>query len=204
MAIKRYFFYNLYKFKTMTRNFLSGFLLFLSISLIAQKNEFIAVGLNSEMKSDGVMRQGVVFSYEKQLSKHSGFEIGFSQRSADQYFDGLIGINTYQTFHVMENYVTIPFLYKFYSDIVNISTGLGFDYFVGWKDITKFGETELTSYNPNPKFYMGWVVKLGKTFPLSNKFYLEPEVMFNPIFKYNYSYYGVSLKLKYNLPSRNP
>lgn len=187
----------------MTRNFLSGFLLFLSINLTAQQKEFISMGISGEMKSDDVMRQSVVFSYEKQLSEHSGFEIGFSQRSADQYIDGLIAFNTLQTFHVMESYVTIPLLYKFYSDIVNISTGLGFDYFVGWKDITKFGETELTSYNPNPKFYMGWVVKLGKTFPLSNRLYLEPEVMFNPIFKYNYSYYGVSLKLKYNLPPKN-
>lgn len=183
----------------MKRNLLTGFLLFLAVSLIAQKKEFIAVGLNSEMKSDGVMRQGVVFSFEKQLSKHSGFEVRISQRSADQYIDGLTGTNTYQTFHILESYLTMPFLYKFHSDIVNVSTGLSFDYFVGWKDITKFGETEVTSYNTNPTFYMGWMLKLSKTFPLSNKLFLEPEMMLNPILKYNFSYYGVSLSLKYAL-----
>lgn len=184
---------------SMKRNLLAGLLLFLSIGLIAQKKEFITVGLNSEMKSDGVMRQGVVFSFEKQLSKHSGFEVGFSQRSADQYIDVLIGTNAYQTFHILESYLTMPFLYKFHSDIINVSTGLSIDYFVGWKDITKFGETEVTSYNTNPIFYMGWVLKLSKTFPLSNKLFLEPQIKFNPILKYNFSYYAVSLSLKYAL-----
>ena len=166
---------------------------------MAQKHEFIGFGINSEMGNGENMRTGVVFSYETQLSKHNGFEIGINQRSADQYFIGSIGGGSNQTFHTMENYLSMPFLYKFYSNIVNLSTGISLDYFVGWKDITKFGVAELTSYSPNPKFHIGWVLKVGKTIPLSTKFNLEPEIQFNPIFKYGYSYYGAAVKLKYKL-----
>jgi len=174
-------------------------ILLFSTSLIAQKNEFITVGVNREIENGGNMRSNVAFSYENQLSKHTGFEISLNQRSSEQYTVGSFSDGTFQTFHVIENYLTMPFLYKFSSNILNISTGVSFDYFVGWKDATKFGETELTSYSINSKFKVGWVFKLSKSIPLFAKFQLEPEVYFNPILKYGYAYYGLSMKLKYQL-----
>lgn len=183
----------------MYKEFLFSIILFFSTSLIAQRYEFITVGLNNEIMNAENIRSNVAFSYENQLSKHNGFEIGINQRSSEQYTVGSFSDGTFQTFHVIENYLTMPFLYKFSSNILNISAGISFDYFVGWRDITKFGETELTSYTINPKFKVGWALKLSKSIPLTTKFQLEPEVYFNPIFKYGYSYYGLSMKLKYQL-----
>ena len=183
----------------MTRKILFAFFLLASMSLTAQKQEFIGVGINSEIKNGETMHSGVAFSYENRLSNHNGFEIGINQRSADRYITIPVGDGTYQTSHIMESYLSMPVTYKFYSNIVNLSTGLSLDYFVGWKDITKFGVIEHTSYNIDPKFFVGWVLKVGKTIPLSTKFNLEPEIQFNPIFKYGYSYYGAAVKLKYKL-----
>jgi len=183
----------------MHKKILLSIFLIVSTSLIAQNNEFITVGVNREIKNGGNMKSNVAFSYENQLSMYNGFEIGLNQRSSEQYTVSSFSDGTFQTFHVIENYLTVPLLYKFSSNILNISTGVNFDYFVGWSDATKFGETELTSYSIYPKFQIGWVLKLSKSIPLTTKFQLEPEVYFNPIFKYGYSYYGLSMKLKYQL-----
>jgi hypothetical protein len=173
--------------------------LFTSMSMIAQKQEFIGVGINSEIMNSAIMRTGFTLSYENQLFKHCGFEVELNQRSQDQYLTIPIGNGTYQSSHIKEDYLNLPILYKFYSDIVNLSTGITFDYFVGWKDLTKFGSVELSSYSVDPKLYVGWVFKVSKTIMLSPKFILEPEIQFNPIFKYGDSYTGASLKLKYKL-----
>jgi hypothetical protein len=144
------------------------------MSLSAQKQEFIGVGINSEMKNGENMRTGVAFSYENQLTKHHGFEIELNQRFADRYITGPVGDGTFQTSHIIENYLSLPILYKFYSNIVNLSTGLNIDYFVGWNDVTKFGVTEPNSYNINPKLYIGWV-KLGKRFLCHPNLFLNPK-----------------------------
>lgn len=183
----------------MRTKILFALLLSTTINLVAQKQEFIGIGINYETKSRENMRPAIAFSYENQFCKHSGFEIGFNQRRADTYFTIPMSNNLYQTSHIMENYISVPVMYKFYSSFMNVSTGLNLDYFVGWKDVTKFGEIESTGFSVNPKLYMGWVMKIGKTIALSPKYYLEPEIQFNPIFKYGYSYYGAALKLKYKL-----
>jgi len=180
------------------------FILFVFVSLIAasalsQNQQYVGISLNPEFKDFNSLVLSYGVTYENQLSKHSGFEIDLNQRRQDQYLTVPIGDGTYQSSHIKEDYLNLPILYKFYSDIVNLSTGITFDYFVGWKDISKFGSIEITGYTVNPKLYIGWAFKVGKTIPLSNKFYLEPEIQFNPIFKYGYSYYGGALKLKYKL-----
>ena len=95
--------------------------------------------------------------------------------------------------------MSLPVLYKYYSDIVNVSSGVTVDYFVGGSDKTKPGNVELTSYSIDPKLYIGWAFKVGKTIKLSPTFILEPEFQINPIFNYSYFYYGASVKLKYKL-----
>jgi hypothetical protein len=183
----------------MIRKIIFILFLFSTITLYSQKQEFIGIGINSEMKSGANLQTGFAFSYENQLSKHNGFEVELNQRSQDQYLTVPVGDGTYQSSHIKEDYLTLPILYKFYSNIVNVSTGVAFDYFVGWKDLTKLGNVELTSYSIDPKLYVGWVFKVGKTIKLSPKFILEPEIQFNPIFDYGYSYSGASVKLKYKL-----
>lgn len=174
-------------------------ILFIETSIVAQKREFITVGFNAEIKNVENMKENISFSYENQLTKHHGFEIGLSKRNSEQYFVMSLGGGEVKAFHVLENYLTMPCLYQFNSNILKISTGPSFDYFVGGTDITKFGETELINYSIDPKFYVGWMIRIGKEIPLNTKFNFEPSVYFNKIFKYSDSYYGVSMKLKYEL-----
>lgn len=183
----------------MIRKILFSLFVFASMNLIAQKQEFVGIGINSEMMRESIMKTGIAFSYENQLSKHNGFEIDLNQRSRDLYFTLKFSDGSTQTSHINEDYLTLPILYKFYSNIVNVSTGITFDYFVGWKDLTKFGSTELLSHSINPKFQVGWAFRVSKSIPLSPRFVLEPEIQINPIFSYSISYYGAALKLKYKL-----
>jgi hypothetical protein len=183
----------------MNKFFLVLSFLIVCTTIVAQKKEFISIAINGERKNAQSIRNNFAFSYEKQISKHNGLEIGLNERGSERYTVGSYSNGTFQTFNVLENYFTMPFLYKFSSNILNLSTGVSFDYFVGWKDITKFGDTELTSYSINPKIQVGWVFKISKSIPLTTKFLLEPEIYFNPIFNYGYSYSGLSMKLKYQL-----
>lgn len=145
------------------------------------------------------MQTGIVFSYENQLSRHNEFEVDLNQRSRNQYLTVPIDDGTYPLSHIKEKYLNLPLLYKFYSKVVNVSTGVTVDYFVGWKDLTKLGSVELRSYSISPKLYVGWTLKVGKAIKLSPRFILEPEIWFNPLFDYEYSYSGVAVKLKYKL-----
>lgn len=185
----------------MIRKILFVLFLLTTVTLYSQKQQYISVGINSEIHSGDNMRIGFGVSYENQLSKHHGFELGLNYRSKieSNYFTiSTLGIVN-QLANIREDYLSLPILYKFYSNIVNVSTGVSFDYFVGWKDLTKHGNVELTSYSVDPKLYVGWAFKIGKTIKLSPKFILEPEIQFNPIFDYGYSYYGAFIKLKYKL-----
>jgi len=185
----------------MIREILFVLFLLISVTLYSQKQQYIGIGINSEIHSGDNMRIGFGVSYENQLSKHHGFELGLNYRSkiGSNYFTiPTLGIVN-QLADIREDYLSLPILYKLYSDIVNVSTGVTFDYFVGWRGLTKLSDVELTSYSIDPKLYVGWAFKVGKTIKLSPKFILEPEIQFNPIFNYGYSYYGAAVKLKYKL-----
>jgi hypothetical protein len=185
----------------MIREILFVLFLLTTVSLYSQKQQYIGIGINSEIHSGDNMRIGCGVSYENQLSKHHGFELGVMYRSKlFRYYQTLPStMIDNQSTDIREDYLSLPIMYKFYSNILNVSTGVSFDYFVGWDDLTKSSNIELTSYSVDPKLYIGWVFKVGKTIKLSPKFILEPEIQFNPIFDYGYSYYGVSVKLKYKL-----
>ena len=171
-----------------------------TVTLYSQKQHSIGIGVNSEINS-GNLRIGIGGVYEHQLTKHHGFELGLNYRNKRERFyytiPTLAMVN--QLIDIREDYLSLPVLYKFYSNIVNVSTGLTFDYFVGWKNLTNLSNLEMTSYSRDPKLFIGWAFKIGKSIPLSTKFYLEPEIQFNPIFDHGYSYFGGYLKLKYKL-----
>lgn len=107
--------------------------------------------------------------------------------------------NNILDYAVKESYLSLPISYKFYSNIVNFTTGISFDAFLGGKYLNQHSNVVMSSYDINPKLYVGWNFKVGKDFDLSQKLVLEPEIQYNPIFNYGYSFYGASIKLKYKL-----
>lgn len=184
----------------MMHKILTVLFLFITCALSAQQ-QFVGVSLNSERKEHANVRLGFGVLYEYQLSKQHGFEIDLNYRSKNEkmWLPISISNNNEQLFEIRESYLTMPVLYKFYSNVINVSTGITFDYFIGWNSITEVENVQLTSYSMNPKLYVGWAFRVSKSIPLSPRFILEPQIQFNPIFKYNYCYYGADVKLKYKL-----
>ena len=97
---------------------------------------------------------------ENQFLKHWGYETGLFLKSI---------ILPY--YNINLQYATIPVLFKFYSKVVNVSMGVNFDYFMGWKNIT-------TSFIPatftSPNYNYGFIGKISKDIALSPKVILEP------------------------------
>jgi|GEM_PF-1235413 len=185
----------------MKLNTVISIFLFTTISLYSQKQQLVGLNINGLMTNESRFNIGFGVLYENQLSKHHGFELGLNYRSkimGEYYTVATLNIFNQLT-EIKEGYLNLPIMYKFYSKIVNLSTGISFDYFVGAKDITNFEDIELISYDINPKLYTGWIFKISKNINLTPKFILEPEIQFNPVFNYNYSYYGGAIRLKYKL-----
>jgi len=173
---------------------------FMAINLIAQRQEFIGIGAVSELYHGGMLYDNISLLYENQLHKHHGFAMELNRRNGNtnMTMTDNSSLHSY-TFRIQENYLSLPVMYKFYSKIVDISTGFNVDYYVGWKDLSSSNSVELTSHSITPRLTFGWNFKISKTIPLYNRFYLEPSVFYNPALYAINSYYGVSLKLKYEL-----
>lgn len=173
-------------------------LLLSSVSLFSQKNKYLSVNLSGLLATQSGFNLGAGFEYEEQLVKHHGYQFGLNYRSktSDNYF---IINNNYVNVNVRQNYLNLPISYKFYSNIVNFTTGINFDCFLGGDYLTEIPNVEFGKYDLDPKLYVGWNFKLGKAFNLTDKFVLEPELQYNPIFSYGYSFYGAIINLKYKL-----
>ncbi|MBP6611554.1 MAG: hypothetical protein KA206_10765 [Paludibacter sp.] len=182
------------------KSILLTIMLFYSIFTIGQKQQLIGIGVIGEMNNNEKnTHTGYALSYENQLSKNHGFEIGYNKRSVSYYYTLPVGGNYYPV-RVKYNFVSLPLLYKFYNKIVNVSTGVNADFLMGWKDVTKNSTTEIKSTSLNPNVYVGWYVKVGKPISLTPKLLIEPEIHFNTLFGSSFScYYGAALKLKYRL-----
>lgn len=172
-------------------------ILSLSFTTYAQKQEFFSAGIIGEINNyEKNNHSGYAFSYENQLCKNHGFELAYNKRSVS-YLMFIKDIHDIK--RIKYNYISLPVLYKFYNPIVTISTGINFDYNVGWRDITKdTNSIEMEYSKSTPRISVGWYFKLGKLIPLTSKVFIEPEIHFNPIFGADY-YYGSSIKLKYGL-----
>lgn len=170
-----------------------------TISLFSQNQRFVSVNLNGLLATQSRFNLGFGISYEEQIIKHHGYEFGLYYRSKTREFLLTADNNNNYDIEVREGYLNLPISYKFYSNIVNFTTGISFDCFLGGKYLTEIPTIELSSYDIDPKLCVGWNFKIGKEIALSEKLILEPEIQYNPIFDYGYSFYGATIKLKYKL-----
>jgi len=129
---------------------------FISSSGFSQQ-QFVGVGLQSEFKSYNKLSLAYGLSYENQLSKHHGFEVDLNYRSSMLYFNlnaPASGINNLDV-AVRENFISLPVFYRFYSTIVNLSTGFTFDYFVSGNYLPNAQNQVFSDYYIDPKLYIG-------------------------------------------------
>jgi hypothetical protein len=175
------------------------FLVVCSVSAYSQKSTF--VGINATFETDdGPLRPSAGIVAEKRFTRHSGIESGLYYRRQVytthllvQGPNGLLPVY----FTVVQKFLSVPVLYKYYSRIVNVSVGPTFDLYVGWRQKNKSQNINVTSHNVHPDFSFGFMGKISKSFKLNSKIFLEPEVRYNPNFTYENEYVGFGVAAKY-------
>lgn len=173
-------------------------LLLSTIALYAQKQQFVCINLSGNIATESKFSLGFGFAYEEQIIKHHGYEFGLNYRNKTRENSLIINNNNWHV-NVRENYLNLPISYKFYSSILNLTTGITFDGFFGGTYLTEIPNVEFGKYDLDPKMYVGWNFKMSKEINITEMFILEPEIQYNPIFNYGYSFYGATIKLKYKL-----
>lgn len=137
---------------------------------------------------------------DHKITRRSGFEIGLVNRSKKVFgsvdFNFSDGQTLNQSFTIREYYLNLPILYKFNTQIVNLSIGPTLDLYMGWKQIGGSEGLEVTSYSQNPKTYIGIMGKISKSIRLSEGLLLEPELRFNYL-NLGEKYIGLGVALKY-------
>lgn len=172
-------------------------LVILSFNAKAQKQSFAGVTFTGE-STNGGFAAGAGLTFERKLTRHSGIETGLFYRTYRQAVYVQYQNNIYP-FSIAERHLSVPFLYKFYSSILNISVGPTIDFYVGWKNKTKSDVSSANSYYLDPSVFAGAMIKVSKEINLEDRFFLEPELRLNRILGTYRTYGGAGIALKYRL-----
>jgi len=163
----------------------------------AQQKTRLGINITTNIDQFSNIKPEVGILFEKQISNHSGFEVGVNYRTYQQEFLIIINNQAYYP-SINEKYISIPFSYKFYSKIVNAGLGITYDYYLGWKQLG--GSTEMTSYRPGDDYFMGLIGKISQQISLGDNFILEPEIKFNIlVVPSERHYFGFGLITKFDL-----
>lgn len=171
-----------------------------SLRNYAQKQSLAGVNISTDVYPELRPRVGITF--EKQFRKHSGAETGLYYRTQRlvgfvNYTDSL-GSNSY-SFAISSKYLSVPLLYKYYSDFLNFSAGPTLDFYVGWKQKNNASGLKIQSHTVNPKITIGYQAKVSKIFNLNRRFIVEPEIRFGSYQILSEANIGVGMGGKYRL-----
>lgn len=170
-----------------------------SLNTSAQKENRVGIEVTGE-NTGGGFAAGLGATFERKLSRHSGFETGVFYRTIRRDFYVVLQNNFY-SYTMAERYLSIPFLYKFSSSIVNVSVGPTVDFFIGWKEKNRRDETHVDSYSATTSAFLGALLKISKEINLSDNLILEPELRLNPVINNN-NIYGGGIAVKYKLSNK--
>ncbi|HDP75025.1 MAG TPA: hypothetical protein ENN49_04010 [Bacteroidales bacterium] len=97
------------------------------------------------------------------LSKHSQFETSLFYQIRKN--DGAFSINyDLYVFDVNERYLVVPFMYKFSSQIINLSFGINYNYYVGWGVTSVSDENvQINNYHIEDTYLFGVQGALSKS-----------------------------------------
>lgn len=165
--------------------------------IFAQQKSQLGLNLTTNIDQSLNIKPEIGILFERQMSNHSGFEVGINYRTYQQQFSILID-NKASYPLISEKYITIPFSYKFYSKILNAGLGFTYDYYLGWEQLG--GSIGMTSYLPGDDYFIGIIGKISKQISLGDKVYLEPEIKFNLIVvPHEKQYFGFGFIIKFDL-----
>jgi len=176
-------------------------LLLCTVALFSQKQQFVGFNFSGHIDNKSYFNEGIGVFYENKLTKHHGFEAGLDYlQMTEEIYDNNNGSGSSWLNIVKKGYLSLPVSYKFYTKIIDFSTGLGLTYFFQEKVYGALGTLpDPSTYEYGPNLYVGCNLKVSKDIRLSKKIILEPGIQFKMIFAYEYPLYGATLKLKYQL-----
>lgn len=165
-------------------------------SAFCQKPIILGLTSTNELTNNNDFRMGVGVTCEKQITTHLGYETGLFYRTDKSDFKITVNETGY-SHTITESYLSLPVLLKYYSTFLNASIGPSVDYYIGWRETSSNANMKITSYKVRPLMNIGIMGKISKAIALSDHIILEPEIRFNPFFKYNRYYAGIGIGLKY-------
>jgi hypothetical protein len=166
-----------------------------SLNAYSQQQSLIGLNVNGNVYPSR-FRPSVGLTFEKQFLKHSGFETGVFYRT-----EKLSGVTYYLSnsypFAFSMRFLTVPILYKYYSKFLNFSAGPIVDYYLGWEEKYTGSVAHTTNVQVGRKVNFGFLVKAGKMIPLSKQFFVEPELRFGSVYKFDEINLGIGIAGKY-------
>jgi hypothetical protein len=181
---------------------LSISLAFFSTPVFSQNKNRIGFFIGADKSSTANVKPAFGISFERMVNKHNSAEIGIYYRTAID--DNLViripaGANssTSEQFFILEKFISIPLMYNYKSNTVNISIGASADIYAGWEEKKHVSNppaayaAPLQSYKFDNKVLWGAIAKISKTIKLSDRLVIEPYVYINPVFT-SYSLYSGS------------
>lgn len=165
--------------------------------ILAQQRTSLGFNLTTNFDYYTNIKPETGFVFERQVTKHSGMEMGINYRTYQRELFLLLNNEVYYPL-ISEKYISIPISYKFYSKIVNVGLGLTFDYNIGWK----YSNTtiDIITYRPDYDYYAGLIVKISKEILLGDDLILEPELKTNALIIPSERFYtGMGIVLKFDL-----
>lgn len=170
----------------------------------AQKQTLAGLNVNMNLYPDQIEwnRLNVGATFEKQLGKHGGGETGLFYRNdqstnVSSYSDASGSYSYSYSLTTARRYLSVPVLYKYYSNRINFSAGPAFDFYLGSKQINNTFPYSIPFYEVNPKVRLGFLVKVSKTIPLWKQFILEPEIRFGSVQTLYEANLGIGIAGKY-------
>lgn len=163
----------------------------------SQKPNFIKFNLTNEFVKNKPFILGFGASIERHVTEHSGLETGVLYR-AYKIAGSIRGGDLFYDYTVNEKHLSIPVLYKYYSSMIDFSIGPTVDFYGGWS-VNKNSSNIKVVYNEGKKdFGIGVLARASKTIHVDDRFYLEPEIHYNPLLliKRNFVGFGLWFKCK--------
>jgi hypothetical protein len=165
--------------------------------LVAQQRTLLGINLTTNYDYNTTIKPEIGVVFERQFTSHSGIEMDLNYRTYQRELFIQYDNQTYYP-EIVNEYFSIPIIYKFYTKILKVGAGLTFDYNLGQKQ-RNISSTHFF-FETDYDYYVGPIVKLSKEFHLDETFVLEPEVKANVIiFPYERHYFGVGINAKFDL-----
>ena len=162
----------------------------------SQSKTIIGLNLTGEHTSASDNVPGFGATFERQFGKHSGVETGLYYRPYNQYIKIFVDGSLYDAPIVREQYLSVPIVYKFYSSLLNVSAGPGFDIYTGWKQVSGKFPFPNNPFSVRNKFQVGLLGKVSKTIVITKRLFVEPEFRYNRVFYERKFYYGLGIAAK--------